>query len=157
MSTHLSKELKSMQVPISEHTLSPTPHLYQGFSQKAIPSTLTVNHKDALKIQRPPSSSSVQNSWEPPHSPRPRTDEKQTQPSPSEAMRPPSVPSQTISAQELRETVKQSIGNHPPDRADDKRSQPGYGAPSPISRRRTPSPPPRSGTRTRIMESRASG
>ncbi|KAG2755797.1 hypothetical protein P692DRAFT_20853707 [Suillus brevipes Sb2] len=153
-----SKELKSTQVPISEHTLRPTPrHHHQGSSQNAIPSNLTVNHKDALKIQRPPSSNSVQNAWEPPHSPRPRTDEKQSQPSPSEAMPPPSAPSQTISAQELRETAKQSIGNRPPDRADDKRSQPGSGAPSPISRRRTPSPPPRPGTRTHSMESRASG
>ncbi|KAG1766234.1 hypothetical protein EV702DRAFT_1257169 [Suillus placidus] len=117
-----SKELKLTQVPISEHNLRPTPRLHQGSSQNATQSTLTVNHKDALKIQRPPSSSSVQNSWEPPHSPRPITDEKQTQAFPSEAMPPPYAPSQTISAQELRETAKQSIGCRPPDRADDKRS-----------------------------------
>jgi THO complex subunit 2 len=67
------KELKMMQVPISEHTFCPTPHLYQGSSQNAIPSTLTINHEDALKIQQPLSSISVQNSLEPPHSPCPRT------------------------------------------------------------------------------------
>ncbi|KAG2033147.1 hypothetical protein BDR03DRAFT_1014603 [Suillus americanus] len=86
------KELKMMQVPISEHTFCPTPRLYS--SQNAIPSTLTINHEDALEIQQPPSSSSVQNSSEPPHSPHPRIDEKQTQPSPSEAMPPPSAPRQ---------------------------------------------------------------
>ncbi|KAG1857214.1 transcription factor/nuclear export subunit protein 2-domain-containing protein [Suillus tomentosus] len=151
------KELKATQAPILEHILRPTPRLHPGSSQNALPSTPTANPKDAPKVQRPSPSSSTPNAWEPPHSPRPRTDEKQTQPSPSEAMPPPSAPSQTISAQELRETAKQSIGNRPPDRADDKRSQPGSGAPSPISRRRTPSPPPRPGTRTHSMESRASG
>ncbi|KAG1756059.1 transcription factor/nuclear export subunit protein 2-domain-containing protein [Suillus lakei] len=151
------KEQKSTHVPIPEHTLRPTPRLHQGPSQNALPSTPTSNPKDTPRLQRPPSSSSTPNAWEPPHSPRPRTDEKQTQPSSSEAMPPPSAPSQTISAQELRETAKQSIGNRPPDRADDKRSQPGSGAPSPIPRRRTPSPPPRPGTRTHSMESRASG
>ncbi|KAG2043203.1 transcription factor/nuclear export subunit protein 2-domain-containing protein [Suillus americanus] len=151
------KELKSTQAPIPEHILRPTPRLHQSSSQNALLSTPTANPKDAPKLQRPSSSSSATNPWEPPHSPRPRADEKQTQPSPSEAMPPPSAPSQTISAQELRETAKQSIGNRPPDRADDKRSQPGSGAPSPISRRRTPSPPPRPGTRTHSMESRGSG
>ncbi|KAG1874783.1 transcription factor/nuclear export subunit protein 2-domain-containing protein [Suillus subalutaceus] len=154
------KELKSTQAPLSEHILRPTPRLHQGSSQNALLSTLstpTANPKDAPKLQRPSLSGSAPNLWEPPHSPRPRADEKQTQPSPSEAMPPPSAPSQTISAQELRETAKQSIGNRPPDRADDKRSQPGSGAPSPISRRRTPSPPPRPGTRTHSMESRGSG
>ncbi|KAG2361997.1 transcription factor/nuclear export subunit protein 2-domain-containing protein [Suillus spraguei] len=148
------KELKSTQDPITEHILRPTPRHHQSSSLLSAP---TVNSRDAPKLQRPSSSNSAQNSWEPSHSPRPRADEKQTQPSPSEAMPPPSAPSQTISAQELRETAKQSIGNRPPDRTDDKRSQPGSRAPSPISRRRTPSPPPRPGTRTQSMDSRASG
>ncbi|KAG2148090.1 transcription factor/nuclear export subunit protein 2-domain-containing protein [Suillus clintonianus] len=150
-------EQKSTHVSIPDHILRPTPRLHQGSSQNALPSTPATMAKDASRLQRPPSSSSAPNTWESPHSPRPRSDEKQTQPSSSEAMPPPSAPSQTLSAQELRETAKQSIGNRPPDRADDKRSQPGSGAPSPNPRRRTPSPPPRPGTRTHSMESRASG
>ncbi|KAG0699864.1 transcription factor/nuclear export subunit protein 2-domain-containing protein [Suillus ampliporus] len=151
------KEQKSTQVPVPEHTLRLTPRLPQGSSQNALPSAPAIMAKDTPRLQRPPPSNSTSNSWESPHSPRPRADEKQTQSSPSEAMPPPSAPSQTLLAQELRESAKQSIGNRPSDRPDDKRSQPGSAAPSPVPRRRTPSPPPRPGTRTHSMESRASG
>ncbi|KAG6833844.1 hypothetical protein H0H87_011778 [Tephrocybe sp. NHM501043] len=77
------------------------------------------------------------------------------QPSPSDngpAMPPPSVPSQTQSAQELRETAKQSIR---PDKAEVIRSAAGSNAPSP--RIRSPSPISRPGTRNHSSESRASG
>lgn len=65
------------------------------------------------------------------------------------AMPPPSVPSQTVSAQELRETAKQSISRS--DKLDATRS----GGVSP--RRRSPSPASGPGTRNASTESRASG
>ncbi|KAH0587189.1 hypothetical protein H2248_005998 [Termitomyces sp. 'cryptogamus'] len=66
------------------------------------------------------------------------------------AMPPPSVPSQTPSAQELRETAKQSIRT---EKLDAVRS--GSGIPSP--RIRSQSPISRPGTRNHSSESRASG
>ncbi|KAG2754089.1 hypothetical protein P692DRAFT_201861687 [Suillus brevipes Sb2] len=77
----------------------------KGSSQNAIPSTLTVNqgciqNSAATVIKFCPKLMGT------PTLTMPRTDEKQTQASPSEAMPPPSAPSQTISAQELCETVK---------------------------------------------------
>lgn len=92
---------------------------------------------------------------EPPLSPRQRIEDKQIQ----EVMPPPTAPSQTLSAQELRETAKQTIGHRASEKSDDRRptcdsrSQPGSGAPSPLPRRRTASP----GTRNHSLESRASG
>lgn len=92
---------------------------------------------------------------EPPLSPRQRIEEKQV----PEVMPPPTAPSQTLSAQELRETAKQTIGHRASEKPDDRRSagdirsQPGSGAPSPLPRRRTASP----GTRNHSLESRASG
>ena len=79
-------------------------------------------------------------------------------------MPPPSAPSQTLSAQELRETAKQSIANRP-DKTDDQttrpsndsRSQNGSANASPVSRRRSPSPPVGPGTRNGSTDSRASG
>ncbi|EGO01596.1 hypothetical protein SERLA73DRAFT_49063 [Serpula lacrymans var. lacrymans S7.3] len=88
-------------------------------------------------------------------SPSPRTPAE-----PPQTMPPPSAPSQTLSAQELRETAKQSISLRPPDRVDEKReprSQTGSAAPSPSHRRRSPSPASRPGTRNASVESRASG
>ncbi|KAG9317173.1 transcription factor/nuclear export subunit protein 2-domain-containing protein [Chiua virens] len=88
-------------------------------------------------------------------SPRQRIEEKQFQ----DTMPPPTAPSQTLSAQELRETAKQTIGHRVSEKSDDRRSagdvrsQPGSGAPSPLPRRRTASP----GTRNHSLESRASG
>ncbi|KAF8138151.1 hypothetical protein EV363DRAFT_1292738 [Boletus edulis] len=90
-----------------------------------------------------------------PLSPRQRIEDKQIQ----EVMPPPIAPSQTLSAQELRETAKQTIGHRAPEKSDDRRpagdirSQPDSGAPSPLPRRRTASP----GTRNHSLESRASG
>ena len=92
---------------------------------------------------------------EPPLSPRQRIEEKQIQ----EVMPPPTAPSQTLSAQELRETAKQTISYRPSEKSDDRRSvgdtrsQPDSGAPSPLPRRRTASP----GTRNHSLESRTSG
>jgi THO complex subunit 2 len=90
-----------------------------------------------------------------PLSPRQRIEDKQIQ----EVMPPPTAPSQTLSAQELRETAKQTIGHRASEKFDDRRavgdtrSQPGSGAPSPLPRRRTASP----GTRNHSLESRTSG
>lgn len=67
-------------------------------------------------------------------------------------MPPPSVPSQTLSAQELRETAKQSVRT---DKLDAVRGVGSSGAPSP--RVRSPSPTSRPGTRNHSSESRASG
>ena len=92
---------------------------------------------------------------EPPLSPRQRIEDKQV----LEVMPPPTAPSQTLSAQELRETAKQTIGHRASEKSDDRRqvgdsrSQPGSGAPSPLPRRRTASP----GTRNHSLDSRASG
>ncbi|KAH9943361.1 transcription factor/nuclear export subunit protein 2-domain-containing protein [Epithele typhae] len=87
-----------------------------------------------------------------PHGIPPRPDLQQHMP-------PPSEPSQTASAQELRETAKHSRTTngdksdvHPPT---EPRSQ-AAAAPSP-ARRRSPSPPSRPGTRNPSTESRASG
>ncbi|KAF8639741.1 hypothetical protein AX17_001003 [Amanita inopinata Kibby_2008] len=67
-------------------------------------------------------------------------------------MPPPVAPSQTLSAQELRETARQSIVR--PDRLEP-RSHNGSAAPSP--RHRSPSPATRPGTRNASNDSRASG
>ncbi|KAF9224309.1 hypothetical protein BS17DRAFT_779623 [Gyrodon lividus] len=97
---------------------------------------------------------------EPPKSPRQRPEDKQIQ---GDTMPPPMAPSQTLSAQELRETAKQTMSHRASEKSDDRRSvgdvrsQPGSGAPSPLPRRRTPSPAPRVGTRNHSLESRASG
>jgi THO complex subunit 2 len=90
---------------------------------------------------------------EPPQSPRNYREDKQSRV--EKVMPPPSAPSQTLSAQELRETAKQSITNRP-DKADD-RIQNGSANASPVPRRRSPSPPTRPGTRNGSADSRASG
>ncbi|KAF4602377.1 THO complex subunit 2 [Pleurotus pulmonarius] len=74
-------------------------------------------------------------------------------------MPPPSLPSQTLSAQELRETAKQSIAikvDDKPGRVNDVRSQNGSAAPSPSHRRRSQSPQSRPGTRNASADSRHS-
>ncbi|KAM6495643.1 Transcription factor/nuclear export subunit protein 2 domain containing protein [Amanita muscaria] len=84
-------------------------------------------------------------------SPQPYTpEEKRTEGVPN--MPPPTAPSQTLSAQELRETAKQSMNRS--DRLEP-RSQNGSAAPSP--RRRSPSPITRPGTRDQSTDSRGSG
>lgn len=88
-----------------------------------------------------------------PHSPRHRSGEERPRPDAPPTMLPPSVPSQTPSAQELRETAKQSIGRS--DKLDAIRHSSNSAAPSP--RRRSPSPSSRPGTRNPSVESRASG
>ncbi|KAK7060210.1 THO2 plays a role in transcriptional elongation [Paramarasmius palmivorus] len=98
-----------------------------------------------------------------PRGPR-RTDDKPPAVDAQPTMPPPTAPSQTSSAQELRETAKQSMTR--PDRlekSEDKtsrstnepRSQNGSAAPSP--RGRSNSPPSRPGTRNHSSDSRASG
>ncbi|CAA7260264.1 unnamed protein product [Cyclocybe aegerita] len=89
------------------------------------------------------------NAPEPPRFPRP-LDQLRGDSSP--VMPPPIVPSQTASAQELRETARQTIGKS---ERSDTRSHNGSAAPSP--RIRSPSPPTRPGTRNASNESRTSG
>lgn len=108
--------------------------------------------KDLSRPQTPTSNK------EPPQSPR---SHRPLEDKPQKVMPPPSAPSQTLSAQELRETAKQSIGSRP-DKSDersarpsnDPRSQNGSANASPVPRRRSPSPP---GTRNGSADSRASG
>ncbi len=69
-----------------------------------------------------------------------------------QTMPPPTIPSQTLSAQELRETAKQTLGRS--ERLEP-RSHNGSAAPSP--RRRSPSPITRPGTRDPSSDSRGSG
>ncbi|KAL0063115.1 THO2 plays a role in transcriptional elongation [Marasmius tenuissimus] len=106
---------------------------------------------------------------QPPQSPRGarRNDDNRAPPTePTATMPPPVVPSQTSSANELRETAKQTVQNRQDkineerDRersrpANDARSQNGSAAPSP--RVRSPSPSTRPGTRNHSVDSRASG
>lgn len=70
----------------------------------------------------------------------------------SPGMPPPAAPSQTASAQELRETARQTIGKT---ERPESRTQPSSAAPSPQVR--STSPTSRPGTRNPSIESRASG
>ncbi|KAF9468910.1 transcription factor/nuclear export subunit protein 2-domain-containing protein [Collybia nuda] len=89
----------------------------------------------------------------PPHSPRNhRPAEEKSRLDIIPAMPPPIIPSQTPSAQELRETAKMTISR--PEKPEARNSN-GSGAPSP--RNRSPSPSSRPGTRNASSESRASG
>jgi THO complex subunit 2 len=98
---------------------------------------------------------------QPPHSPRGhRGPEERSSRSDAAPMPPPTAPSQTASAQELRETARQSIRRNeeqvdtrpvPPDARGDLRLN------SPSLRRRSQSPPTRPGTRNASAESRGSG
>ncbi|RDB20480.1 THO complex subunit 2 [Hypsizygus marmoreus] len=90
---------------------------------------------------------------EPPQSPRSHRPEDKARPDALPAMPPPVVPSQTPSAQELRETAKQSIVRS--DKLEVTRNVNGSAAPSP--RHRSPSPMSRPGTRNPSSDSRASG
>lgn len=118
--------------------------------------------RDTSRPQTPTTLTNVTYGKEPPQSPRShRADDKQ--PRSEKVMPPPSAPSQTISAQELRETAKQSV-MHRTDKSEDKpgrpstdsRSQNGSANASPVPRRRSPSPT-RPGTRNASADSRASG
>lgn len=127
--------------------------------------TSTAVRKDLAIAHDTPRSqtSSPVHGKEPPKSPRSHRalDEKPTRG--ETAMAPPSVPSQTVSAQELRETAKQTIA-HRPDKLEDRpsrssiepRSQNASANASPVPRRRSHSPP-RPGTRNGSADSRASG
>ncbi|KAG6378421.1 transcription factor/nuclear export subunit protein 2-domain-containing protein [Boletus reticuloceps] len=123
--------------------------------QNSLPPVPIDTRAPALTKEVPKPSRPAFSPREPPLSPRQRIEDKQIQ----EVMPPPNAPSQTLSAQELRETAKQTIGHRAPDKSDDRwpagdiRSQPDSGAPSPLPRRRTASP----GTRNHSPESRASG
>ncbi|KAI0832505.1 hypothetical protein BC628DRAFT_323173 [Trametes gibbosa] len=86
---------------------------------------------------------------------RPARESQQTMP-------PPSIPSQTVSAQELRESAK--LTRNANDRSDDRGGQPptepraqSAAPPAPSPRRRSSSPASRPGTRPASQESRASG
>ena len=111
---------------------------------------------------RPQTPNSAIINKEPPQSPQNHRENKQ--PRVEKVMPPPSAPSQTLSAQELRETAKQSIANRP-DKTDDRitrpsndpRSQNGSANASPVPRRRSPSPPAGPSTQNGSADSRASG
>lgn len=97
---------------------------------------------------------------EPPQSPRNHRAQDEKQNRSDKPMAPPSVPSQTLSAQELRETAKQTMVNRP-ERPDDRPPRGSYQRDStnepPVPRRRSVSPPSRPGTRNASADSRASG
>ncbi|KZT71598.1 hypothetical protein DAEQUDRAFT_763816 [Daedalea quercina L-15889] len=98
-----------------------------------------------------------------PQSPRPPVPAEQRRGDSGHAMPPPSIPSQTVSAQELRDTARGSRA--PGERLEERpiSSVDARGAaslpltPSSAPRRRSPSPPSRPGTRNPSAESRASG
>ncbi|VDB90065.1 unnamed protein product [Peniophora sp. CBMAI 1063] len=96
-----------------------------------------------------------------PMSPYPRTQDLRRD---GPGMPPPMVPSQTPSAQELRETARQTM-NRKEEQANDERqgrgppTEPRHGgsrAPSPPTRRRSLSPPTQPGTRNHSVDSRGS-
>lgn len=94
---------------------------------------------------------------EPPQSPRSHRAQDEKQSRSDNPMAPPSAPSQTVSAQELRETAKQTIANRP-ERPDDRPLRGSYQTNEPpVPRRRSASPPSRPGTRNASADSRASG
>lgn len=112
-------------------------------------------------------STNVPMTKQPPQSPRSHRplDERFIRPEVPQ-MPPPSAPSQTVSAQELRETAKQTVGRRGPldemfeDKGRAPPSEPRHQAsssraPSP-ARRRSQSPPTRPGTRNPSNESRTS-
>jgi len=96
-----------------------------------------------------------------PKSPRSSADQKALRPESHQTMPPPSIPSQTMSAEKLRETAKYGRGSSEDKTgqfSSDVRGQPSVSSPSPASsRRRSPSPSSRPGTRNPSLESRASG
>ena len=158
---------------LKEGTSTPTRlgnHTSSRYSSPAVVADPSRSHgKEVLRPQTPaqgPSNTHGTLGKEPPKSPRSHrpVDDKAPRADPNPVMPPPSVPSQTLSAQELRETAKQSIGR-PPDKGEDKgvrstnetRNQNGSADPSPTSRRRSASPLSRPGTRNPSAESRASG
>lgn len=99
---------------------------------------------------------------EPPKSPRNQRPEDKSKTDVQPVMPPPAVPSQTASAQELRETAKQSSTRLSTKGPEDKPSRPtvdtrvqnGSGAPSP--KQRSSSPSSRPGTRNSSSDSRSS-
>ncbi|KAH9899791.1 hypothetical protein C8Q73DRAFT_334410 [Cubamyces lactineus] len=76
---------------------------------------------------------------------------------PQQAMPPPSTPSQTMSAQELRETAKRDRGDERPSQPPTEPRGQAAAPPAPSPRRRSPSPTSRPGTRPPSQDSRASG
>ena len=99
---------------------------------------------------------------QPPHSPRGHrfAEDRMSRSSDAAPMPPPIAPSQTASAQELRETARQSI-RRSDELADarviavESRGEPRMNSPG--ARRRSQSPPTRPGTRNASTESRTSG
>lgn len=153
----ISTPTRSAQKPLNSRVNSPA---------------ITVDTSTAAPRPQPSNLSSTPHTTigkEPPQSPRNHrpADEKARVDS-HPVMPPPSVPSQTLSAQELRETAKQSI-NRPSDKVvDDKLPRPApndtrnqngstSAAPSPTPRRRSSSPSSRPGTRNPSADSRTSG
>ena len=98
-----------------------------------------------------------------PQPPRPPIPTEQRRADPGHTMPPPTIPSQTVSAQELRETARGSRGAN--ERADERPLPPVEARaiaslpvpPTSGPRRRSPSPPTKPGTRNASVESRASG
>ena len=98
-----------------------------------------------------------------PQPPRPPITPEQRRTESGQTMPPPTIPSQTVSAQELRETARTSRGVN---ERGDERPLPSIEAraiaslpvpPTSGPRRRSPSPPSKPGTRNPSVESRASG
>ncbi|KAI0729395.1 transcription factor/nuclear export subunit protein 2-domain-containing protein [Fomitopsis betulina] len=127
------------------------------------PSAAPANRDVARLAQEPRPSTPNGRTGGTPQPPRPPIPPEQRRTESGHAMPPPTTPSQTISAQELRDTARSTRG--PNERADE-RPLPSVEArpiaslpvtPSTGSRRRSPSPPSKPGTRNPSVESRASG
>ncbi|KAI6047038.1 transcription factor/nuclear export subunit protein 2-domain-containing protein [Pisolithus marmoratus] len=117
----------------------------------------SASKEDSPRFQEPPTDTRA------PTPTPPSRPNRMALPNSGESMPPPIAPSQTLSAQELRETAKQTMGQRSSERPDgdrkptDSRSQPGSKASSPLPQHRSSSPPPRAGTRNHSQESRTSG
>ena len=99
--------------------------------------------KDQSRPPSPSSTSHLSSARDLPHSPQ-------------NTMLPPMVPSQKLSAQELRETAKMTLGSRLPDKPDMDKSSSHYDQNGHPPRRRSDSPS-RPGTRNPSLDSRGSG
>ncbi len=144
---------------------SPAPGQRPDTTASTLHKTALLQSREGLPTPLPTSIPTNLSPKHPPHSPRGhRGPEERSSRSDAAPMPPPSAPSQTASAQELRETARQSIRRNeeqadsrpiPTEARGDARGE----LPSSSSglRRRSQSPPTRPGTRNPSTESRGSG
>ncbi|CDO68724.1 hypothetical protein BN946_scf184652.g51 [Trametes cinnabarina] len=140
----------NLTVPSTSKLPSPIPSQVTESARSSRPSTPVQPMASRLAAASKPIPAS-------PRAPLNSQDPKSTRPDAQPVMPPPSAPSQTVSAQELREIAKR-------ERGDERNAQPptepraqAAAPPSQSPRRRSPTPTSRPGTRPPSQDSRASG